>query len=177
MFSLRFRSLLPIRGLGVRAESPSVCRNCGLITVDGKVVSLPEELEKAARGMALAQDEATKKSRAELEDCPDDRVEQYMAKFFKVAYLEGFFRALAFFRHENKGGRMVRLRELWSTGVMTSHIRPGGQRPNLRGLMMEEAAYTEFEKLLNLSAIPGEPDARSQPTKQATEQDNPPPLS
>lgn len=126
------------------AELPLVCRDCGLITIGGVAVSLPEKLEHAARGLAEAQAEEAAKASEEIEGV--DRVELYMQNFFKAAYLEGFFRALAFFRHNVKEGRLVRLRELWKDGVpMTSQVAELG---DVTGRIFQSEAYTEFERLL-----------------------------
>lgn len=145
-------------------ELPDVCRDCGLISIGGMPVELPPELEKAARGMAEAQAAEVPRATEELNEISEaEWVEVYMSKFFRTAYLEGFFRALAFFRHDAKDGRMIRLRKLWEGGALTSDIRPG--RETRRGIMMGEAAYTEFEQLLNLSAAPGDPNAQSHPNK------------
>ena len=168
--SYQFEATEVARSRPAKEDLPLVCRDCGLITINGQSVVLPPELEKAARGLAAAQDEAIKRARSELRDVDADRVDQYMSKFYKTAYLEGFFRALAFFRHDAKEGRLVRLRELWEKGTLTSDIKPG--RETRRGIMMGEAAYTEFEQLLHLSAAPGDPDAKSHSNKRPTKPNN-----
>jgi len=168
--SHQFATTKAVRSRPEPNELPLVCLGCGLMTIDGTAVNLPEELEKAARGMAEAQAAEVEKARAGLEDAPDDRVELYMKKFFKTAYLEGFFRALAFFRHDAKEGRLVRLRELWSDTTLVSNIVPG--KETRRGVMMGEAAYTEFEQLLSLNVVLGDLDAKSDTNKRSTKQEN-----
>jgi hypothetical protein len=179
--SYQFEATEVARSRPAKEDLPLVCRDCGLITINGQAVALPAELEKAASTMACAQDEAIRKAKTELQDCPDaDRVDQYMSKFFKAAYLEGFFRALAFFKHNAKEGRLFRLRELWGmaklTGSAVSTDENGFRTATGVCIEMPEATYTEFEQLLNLSAVPGDPDAKSDTNKRPTKQDNHSPL-
>ena len=136
-------------------ELPLVCRDCGLITIGGQAVNLPAELEKSARGLAEAV--ATAANGATEKLAVVDRVETYMSNFFKAAYLEGFFRAIAFFRHNAKEGRLVRLRELWGRNLEVEHM---GQPPEeLKLFAMTVEAYTEFERLLQPHQ--GDTDAKS----------------
>lgn len=141
-------------------DLPLVCRQCGAIAVAGEVVDLPEVLAKPIRELADGARAWGKKAREELEELakadPDTRIEAYMANFYRAAYMDGFWRALAFFRHNAKDGRLKRLRELWSEGS------PWPVPPRLvSGMMWSDEAYTEFDQLLNLSVVPGESNAKS----------------
>jgi hypothetical protein len=159
------------------SELPDVCRDCGLISINGRPLNLPPELEKAARGMAAAAAEEVPKATEELNEITEaDWVENYMSKFFRTAYLEGFFRALAFFKHDVKRGRLLRLAKLWGEGeVMTRDSYY--EEWSGKGRIFSKEAYTEFEQLLHLSAVPGEPDVKSHPHKHPAKQDDPSSLS
>jgi len=141
-------------------ELPSVCRSCGLISVGGKELRLPAEIEQAAKTLAEAAQEAASNGRSEMEAMdPTAAIEGYMSKFYQRAYLDGFVRCLAFFRHNAKEGRIRRMRELWGEGKPV-----GGSTSSdgmLSGMMWPMEAYTEFEQLLHLSVAPGESDVPS----------------
>ena len=154
-------------------ELPLVCRDCGLITIGGTAVNLPEKLEQAARGMANAEVEEVAIATEEVNEITEAVwVERYMGKFFKTAYLEGFFRAIAFFRHNVKEGRLLRLRELWEkselTGSKASRDENGYGTYDRVCIEMPEAAYTEFATLLSLTSVPGDIDAQSTQIEQET---------
>lgn len=109
--------------------------------------------------MAEAQLTEVEKARTELQDsAADDRVDEFMSKFFKAAYLEGFFRAVAYFRHNARQGRLVRLREIWDRSSRSSRIRPG--IPILESIQMSESDYNEFQVLLGV-AYPEDLDAKN----------------
>lgn len=136
---------------------PQVCRSCSAIVVDGRLLKLPEAFEAQALEMVDASAQAATAARRELEGDPEQRIEEYMANYYRAAYLDGFVRALAWWTHHGKEGRLKRIRELWNASVddncwrVESH--PG------RGRLMTPEAYTEIEQLLNLS--PGEPHGQS----------------
>ena len=144
-------------------ELPQVCRGCGLITIDGQEVKLPEKLELAAKSMVEAQESAVDAATAELEEKPEQDIEGYMRNFYKAAYLEGFFRALAFFRHDAKEGRIKRLRTLWGKQLSLSRNESGETT-----LTFATAEYNEFVQLLHLNAVPGEEYAKSNPHRRST---------
>jgi hypothetical protein len=152
------------------APLPLVCRQCGQITIGGQVVPLPEAMEKQAMEMAEAAELAGKDTREELEQDKDLRIEKYFENVYRRAYLDGFFRCLAFYQHQAKEGRLVRLRELWEAGDdcwrVESH--PG------KGRLMSPEAYTEFEQLLTLSAIPEKPNAKDPANTHSTNQEGAP---
>lgn len=150
-------------------DLPVVCRSCGLITVEGKAVPLPESFGKEAMDMADAAEAAGKEIREHLEeqDPKSLRIERYFKRFYEKAFLDGFFRCLAFYRHESKEGRLRRMREIWDDAAAKEGrkcIYPTGsplEEATYRGLMMTPEAYTEFEQLLHLSVAPEKPNAQS----------------
>jgi len=160
------------QGVELAAPLPLVCRQCGQICVGGVAVALPEALETQAMGMAEAAAEAGSKTRLELEeDDPQEiRIEKYFANVYQKAYLDGFFRCLAFYQHQAKEGRLVRLRELWAAGDNCWRVEshPG------KGRLMTTEAYTEFEQLLNLSAAPEKPNAQSLSNKHQSNEEGTP---
>lgn len=156
----------------VAAPLPLVCRQCGLISVGGVTVNLPTAMEQQAVNLA---DEAMKvgeETRLAIcsEDRQDIRIEKYFANVYQQAYLDGFFRCLAFYQHQAKEGRLVRLRELWNAGDdcwrVESH--PG------KGRLMTPEAYTEFEQLLSLSAVLEKPNAESPANEHPTDEEGAP---
>lgn len=168
--TFQFEASPPPRKLPGPAELPLVCRDCGQIVIDGKPVDLPEVLAKPIRELAENARAWGKKSREELEQLatadPEYRIEAYMAKFYKAAYLDGFFRALAFFQHNVKEGRLVRMRKLWpKIGDPPEHVNK--ERGEVV-LVADLAAYNEFEQLLLLNAVPETSDATRHSNKEKT---------
>lgn len=158
-------------------DLPLVCQACGVIMISGKVIDLPEVLARPIRELAEQAKGWGKKAREDLEEMaradPDARVEGYMANYYKTAYHEGFFRALMFFQHIAKEGRLRRLRALWRGGIVASQLgEDHPDRPERKGVLMNVEAYTEFEQLLNPSAVPGESDAPSSAYKRSSEQED-----
>jgi hypothetical protein len=145
------------------APLPLVCRKCGRMTLGGKEVNLPEELERQAMEMAEAARAAGKETRAALEDeGKDARIEAYFANVYRKAYLDGFFRCLAFYQHHVKEGRLRRMRELWKDSMMEYQCHePEGETI----VVMPTPSYTEFEQLLHLSVAPEKPNAESPSNK------------
>jgi hypothetical protein len=142
------------------ADLPCVCRGCNAIMVSGEVVDLPEVLAKPILDLAEGSKAYGAKAREELEELakadPEARVEGYMSNFYRAAYMDGFFRALMFFRHNSREGRLIRLRELWKKVTMS-----GRAEGRIVCFEMDRVSYNEFEQLLHLSAIPGESNAKS----------------
>lgn len=149
---------------------PLVCRSCSAIMINGELVDLPEVLSRPIVELAEETVAHGKDGREGLEELaaagPDVRIENYMAQFYRSAYLEGFFRALAYFRHNSKEGRIKRLRDLWETGGLVGDRRPN--QPERRGKLLDDELYTEFEQLLHLSVVPGESNAKSRPNKSSS---------
>jgi len=140
-----------------QAPLPIVCRSCGRITIGGEPIDLPEVLAGPIRELAESSAGAGVDGRAALEELAKAdssvRIEQYMAKFYRAAYLDGFFRALAFFRHHAKEGRLRRLRDLWNQIHNREFLSA-----SVVTVVMSEVEYTEFEQLLNLNVLPGAAD-------------------
>ncbi|MBW1832883.1 MAG: hypothetical protein JRJ10_14515 [Deltaproteobacteria bacterium] len=130
-----------------------------MITIGGEAVTLPPELEQQAVTLAEAASVEAGAAVAELEDDPGltekERLEGYMSNFYSKAYLDGFFRALSFARHQGKEGRIRRLRDLWSAARVDN---PHGSSDVV--VRIDGDAYTEFDQLLNLS-VTGSDDAQS----------------
>ena len=156
----------------VRVEAsplPLVCRGCGVITIDGEAIQLPQALECQAMEVAEAAAHAGEQAREQLEeeDPTATRIEKYFENVYRKGYLDGFFRCLAFFRHNSKEGRLRRMRELWDAG--SPCCSTSVDSIDRQGKLLAEGAYTEFEQLLHLSAVPGETDASSSAHKRSSE--------
>lgn len=146
-------------------DLPVVCRDCGLIMIGGVATSFPPDFEAQAKSMAEAAAAAGEEAVAELAD-PNQPVKTYFQRVYRTAYLDGFWRALLFARHEAKEGRVRRLRELWKSFYVTEHedrdevssIETGGTVLKRRYVFInvDPTAYDEFHQLLQLGA--GEPD-------------------
>jgi hypothetical protein len=128
------------------ATLPLVCRDCGLITVGGAPLAFPPEIEKQAQDMAATAAEVGKETKDLVLADPEPRVETYFANVYRRAYLDGFFRALLFWRHHGKEGRLRRVRDLWR------QHRPLAQLAEKAAisLTMPKAAYDEIRQLLEL---------------------------
>jgi hypothetical protein len=140
---------------------PVVCRNCGQITVGGLIIPMPVELESAAQSLAEAAVAAGASSLEALTGDPGKQISTYFAEHYKRAYLDGFFRAVAFYRHEAKQGRLIRLRELWATTSAKEQPVTVGD-PGMGGngwgteqrtfVEMRPEVYAEIDALLKLGA-------------------------
>lgn len=155
------------------APLPLVCRQCGQITVGGAVVHLPETMEQQAVSLADAALVAGKETRLSLEDTdPKElRIEKYFANVYQQAYLDGFFRCLAFYQHQAKEGRLKRLRALWNDFSKTG-LRQG----KAVQLEVDRVSYNEFEQLICYSPVPEKPNAQSVTNEHPTDEKGSPQL-
>ena len=96
---------------------PMYCRHCEDVSVGGIHVPLPDTLTDPIKELAEAALGSGVESAALLKEMatadPDLRIERYMANHYRAAYLDGFFRALVFFRHNAREGRLYRVRKIW----------------------------------------------------------------
>lgn len=118
---------------------PVVCRRCGRITIDGKELELPIGFKSKMAGAAEEAAKHASRVRHELTEDPNGRIESYFSRVYQAGYMHGFFLALAYFKHQQKEGRLVRLRALWK---------------NLRGAVSQEMhkQVDEFDLLINMGA-------------------------
>lgn len=136
------------------AVLPVVCRSCGLMTVDGKRLEVPESFEAHAKELAAAAAQAGAQAYEEMVgDGENARVSKYFAKVYRDGYLDGFLRHMAFARHNFREGKIKRLRELWG------QIMPVEQRQEPIGggttlLLAPTDTFTEFDQLLTLGPVP-----------------------
>ncbi len=130
----------------VPEQLPLVCRDCGLISIGGTAVLFPKELEQQAKTLANLAVEAGQAAKDDLLADPEQRIEAYLANVYRRGYLEGFWRALLFWRHEGKEGRLRRVRELWREHRPFAHLA-GAPRIAIE---MPQAAYDELRQLLEL---------------------------
>ena len=129
---------------------PQVCRACGAIHVEGKVLELgaaAKVLEPRSKELANSAAAAGGKALDELEKDPGQDIEAYFARHYAGAYLEGFLRAYAFCRHEAKEGRLKRLRELWQRGHQKD---PFGSVGYVIIVSMNPEVYAEIDQLLSI---------------------------
>lgn len=146
-----YRFDVPANVRGVDQEKlPTVCRRCGEIRIAGKIVALPAEFGVQAAKMAEEAARYAGEAREGLVNDPDARVEKYFDNVYRAGYAAGFVRAAAFFSHENRQGRIRRLRVLW-------HNIRVVRLPGLGGVSVGMAAeeYAEFDQLINIGAPRG----------------------
>ena len=140
----------------VASHIPQVCRSCGAIHVEGKALELgaaARELEPHTKALANSAAAAGEDSLAELEKDPGKDISAYFARHYANAYLDGFLRAYAFYRHEAKEGRLKRLRELWRDTVLD----PIDSTYRCTLVAMPPEVYAEIDQLLSI----GDPNAAS----------------
>src|ERR1051326_3126567 len=101
----------------VKVEAlPAICTQCHVLYIEGRpVLSLAQQLEREGKGVALYDRArlAGQTARQDLEAETGKRIEDYFARVYLKAYLDGFFRAVGFYKILVKEGRLTRLRRLW----------------------------------------------------------------
>lgn len=148
----QFEASPAVKGRPDAASLPLVCLTCGRMTVDGKPVSLPPEMEAQAKDMAVAAEEAGDQANRDLVQAASTSeafIASYFRNVYRTAYLDGFFRALMFFTRREREGRLKRLREIWQAAARGECV---AEREELVGMTREE--YDEFTELLNLGSRP-----------------------
>ena len=151
------------------APLPLVCRGCGLISIGGEPVNLPEELERQALSLAEAATVAGRKTREELEQDKDVRIEKYFESVYRQAYLDGFFRSVSFYQHFAKEGRLGRVRLLWEKFDIKYDK---GRR--VVSLKASARVYDEVDSLLNFGHDPEKLHAESPSHKHSTNEEGTP---
>src|SRR5690606_9839550 len=126
-----------------------VVRDCRLITINGQPLSFPPELEATAKSLAAAAAEAGKRAVDDLMKDPNQPIADYFGKVYRTAYLDGFWRALVFVRHNQREGRLKRLRELWKAFAENGKEETVYGSP-LTVIQVETSVYDEFKQLLEL---------------------------
>jgi hypothetical protein len=122
---------------------PTACRRCGQICLEGTPLALPEALERSVAAIA---EEAARQGQlacAELVTHPNSRVEKYFDHVYRTGFVHGFLRALAWFTHQVKEGRLKRLRRLWREAVRR-------QESGSVDVQMTAAAFAEFDHLMQM---------------------------
>ena len=133
---------------GVRAPLlPTACRRCGQICIEGTPLAFPAEIQQSVAAVA---DEAARQgqlARSGLVTNPNVRVEKYFDHVYRTGFVHGFVRALAWFSHQMKEGRMKRLRRLWRDAER--HAEAGHVE-----LRLSAAAIAEIDHLMELELVP-----------------------
>ena len=108
--------------------------------------------------MAQAAQAAGDETRVQLEaeDAKSVQIATYFERVYRRAYLDGFFRSLAFYQYNAKEGRMRRIRDLWKSFSAWRAAKNEGVL-----LRVEEQAYTEFDQLIKFSATPESQNAKN----------------
>lgn len=141
-------------GPGVRATAaglPQICRRCGELRVDGHVVVMPtgfnDKMASMAEEASRTAAEETRNLTAETTLTGDARIGAYFERVYKAGYINGFFRAVAYWTSIIKEGRVNRLRQLWRSFKKDAS---GGSSAFV--VTMDGDLYTEFDRLLELGA-------------------------
>lgn len=159
--STKLMSFEPDRTVAARVAGmtlPVVCRDCGLITINGQAVGFPPAFEQQAMSMANAAATAGEETARRLAEDPNPQVATYFARVYRNAYLDGFWRAYAFWKHTAKEGRLVRLRDLWKRRCVRLDYSDG---PMV--LEMDKTVYAEFSRLLELGNDGTRPENQDPP--------------
>lgn len=125
---------------------PTACRRCGQICIEGTPLALPEALERNVAGIAEEAARQGQLARAELVTNPNVRVEKYFDHVYRTGFVHGFVRALAWFTHQVKEGRLKRLRRLWRDAERIEETGSVDVR-------MSAAAFAEFDHLMEMDVV------------------------
>lgn len=146
----QFEASAEVKAPPAKESLPAVCCDCGLVTVGGAPLELPEGLEKDAKGLAEAGEEAGRKARDGLlkELSPDQRIAEYFSNVYRSGYLDGFSRALTFWRKVRYAERAMFLaQDLWAKGEHRIDDTKGWVGFDL-------AIYNELVEILSLGRRP-----------------------
>jgi len=138
-----------------KSELPTACRRCGEIAIGGKPIPFPESFQGQVADIAEAASKEAASARAAIVSDPNIRVERYFANVYRSGFMHGFFRALGYFQHHGKEGRLKRLREIWNVATHADADDSGVM------ISMPATMYSEFKQLLELSVVPRETHAQS----------------
>lgn len=130
-----------------REAFPTACRRCGQICVEGKPLPFPPAFRQKVAGIAEEAALQAQSARQKLLSDPAVRVEKYFDHVYRAGFVHGFVRALAWFTHNAKEGRLKRLRGLWRDTAKTHEA----QDVHIR---MRHEAFLEFDRLLERDVAP-----------------------
>jgi hypothetical protein len=142
--------------MGVGDSLPMHCRHCNSISIGGIHVPLPEILAKPIKDLAEQQAAAVSRAHADLETIArdgnpvEDRIDSYMANHYRAAYLDGFFRALVFFRHNAKEGRLYRIRKIWQNNINQEYRKEPDAEMSRKGEVCIRCDLPEYDELCKL---------------------------
>jgi hypothetical protein len=148
----RFEPPASIRGVE-RSALPTACQRCGQICVDGTPLAFPPAFQEKVAGIAEESARQARLARQQLLSDPAVRVEKYFDHVYRTGFVHGFVRALAWFTHQAKEGRLRRLRRIWRAADRS----PSTAEVEIR---MSPEAYSEFERLIELDVFARGDDAQ-----------------
>lgn len=126
-------------------DMPVICRDCNQVTVNSQPIEPVDYAERKPEDLSAAATAAGQAARGDLlAGTVELRIEQYFAKVYREAYLDGFLRCMAFYRQNAREGRIKRLRELWQTLA---------KEAALTQLSADSAVFQEFNGLLTLGTL------------------------
>jgi hypothetical protein len=137
-----------------RSALPTACRRWGRICVGGTVLTFPSAFQKQAGAIADEAARQGQRARSELLADPNARIEKYFDSVYRKGFVDGLSRAIAYFTHHAKEGRLKRLRRLWADANKT-------QSAAAAEVHMPLSAFFEFDDLLTMSAVRREDHAQS----------------
>jgi len=103
---------------------------------------------------AAAAEEAAADAHTAISRDPRRNIRRWFSGVYYRGYYHGFFRALGYFRHHAKEGRLIRLRELWEEAhSCIEDVPPDIDVGDIRASVVRFSpkAYNEFRQLLTLS--------------------------
>src|SRR4051812_16692607 len=123
------------------AALPTACRQCRQICVGNEPVSLPPATVHVATETARQ----GRLARERLLADPTLRIERYFGEDSRTGFLHGVFRAMSFFPHHTKEGRLRRLRTLWKHAERRATT-------DVVEIRMAAPAFLEFRRLLDVAS-------------------------
>jgi hypothetical protein len=138
----RFEPPASIRGVE-RSALPTACQRCGQICVDGAPLAFPPAFQEKVAGIAEESARQARLARQQLLSDPAVRVEKYFDHVYRTGFVHGFVRALAWFTHYAKEGRLRRLRRIWRDSAKS----PSPTQVETR---MPPEAFSEFDRLIEM---------------------------
>jgi hypothetical protein len=118
------------------SKTPIFCKRCEALTLGSSTI-LPgvEPSPVALKDMATA---IAVRAAVEIQSEPEARIQKYFERVFNWAFSEGFLRAYSYLRHNQKEGRLARMRAIINSGTV-SHCT------------FEAASPLEMEELVRLA--------------------------
>lgn len=95
---------------------PAYCTQCEVLWIDGEKTVPTKDFQAQFKNVLELSKEAGEKTKDEILQNPEIRIQKYFERVFRWAFAEGFMRAYIFIKYKMKEGRLKRMREIWDNG-------------------------------------------------------------